>query len=82
MLSLLLRQRKEMKQPINKYDKLLRMQHLCTIKSPLRLTRLSVIDIDDHLDYLDWLNLHRNDETIPEENKSCLKRFVDGFQWN
>ena len=35
---------------INQYDKLLRQQHLATPMSPLRLTRLSAVDIRDHFE--------------------------------
>jgi len=58
-----------------KYDILLRKTHLHKFLPPLRLTRLTAVDLGDHLTHLD--------PQLPQRQKElCWSRFFREFQWN
>lgn len=61
---------------IGKYDKLLRLQYLNTSMPPLRFTRLSKLDLKEHLKQL------REFGVSQEKKEQCRARFFREFSRN
>ena len=61
---------------IDKYDKLLRLEYLQTQMPPLRLTRLGIMELTNHIVQLRNLGLSQR------EVEECWSRLLKTFMWN